>query len=144
MRSLFRRDPSTFVLGFAAWAAVNGISLVLPSDAFDLTPIYSEVARFRIAEAWWGLGMLVDAGLLALTVAWGSAGLRASMAIASCPAWFAYGVLLLGGAAHAGLLSAAGAFDLFGALGLASAGAQWAHTLAPRPATLAAEDDSWI
>ena len=143
MRALFQRDPGTFVLGFAAWATVNGISLVLPSNVFQLNPIYGEVVRLGVADTWWGLGMLVDAALLALTVGWGSAGLRAFSAIASAPLWFAYGVLLLGGAAHAGLLSAAGAYNVLGALGLAATGAQWSHTLAPPTSALSAEDEPW-
>jgi hypothetical protein len=148
MKALFRRDPGTFVLAFAAWATVNGISLVLPGNAFQLNPIYGEVARLGIADTWWGLGMLADAALLAVTVGWGSAGLRAFSAIASASLWFSYGALLLGSAAYAGLLSGSGAYDLLGSLGLAVAGAQWVHTLAYARAPLApafpVKDEPWI
>ncbi len=137
-----------FVLAFAAWATVNGISLVLPGDAFQLNPIYGEVARLGVADTWWGIGMLIDAALLTLTVGWGSAGLRAFSAIASAPLWFSYGVPLLGSAVHVGLLSAGGAYDLLGALGLAVAGAQWAHTLAhtqaPSVSAFPIEGEPWI
>ncbi len=148
MRALFHRDPGTFVLAFAAWATVNGISLVLPGNAFQLEPSYGEVVRSGVADIWWGTGMLVDAALLALTVGWGSAGLRAFSAVASASLWFSYGVLLLGSAARAGLLSGVGAYDVLDAIGLAVAGAQWAHTLAhseaPPGLLLPREDEPWI
>ncbi len=148
MRALLHRDPGTFVLAFAGWATVNGISLMLPGNAFQLNPIYGDVTRLGVADSWCGAGMLVDAALLALTVGWGSAGLRAFSAVASASLWFSYGVLLLGSAAHAGLLSGGGAYDILGAIGLAVAGAQWAHTLAHTEAPLASafpeEDEPWI
>lgn len=59
MKALLRRDPGTFVLAFAVWAAVNGISLVLPGDAFEISQVYGEVARLGIVERWIGAAMLV-------------------------------------------------------------------------------------
>ena len=128
--ALLRRDPGTFVLGFAAWAALSGASLVWPGDAFQLNPIYGEVARLGVADTWWGAAMLADAGLLALSAVRGKAAARAVVAMLSAPFWFYFGGLLLAGGADLGLFSPGGAFDALGAIGLAAAAAQWAHVLA--------------
>jgi hypothetical protein len=141
---LFQRDPGMFVLAFAAWAALNGISLVLPGDVFAKDPVYAEVARLAVADTWWGLGMLADALLLALTVGSGNVTVRAFAAIFSAPPWFSFGVLMVGGAAGAGFLSAAGCFDMLASFGLAVAGTQWAYTLAPAPAASSMENEPWI
>lgn len=63
-----RRDPGTFVASFGSWAALNGLSLVLPGDAFELNPIYRELAGIGMADTWWGLAMVVDAAALFATV----------------------------------------------------------------------------
>lgn len=132
-RPFLFRDPSTFVLAFAIWAAINGVSLVLPGDAFALNPIYGDMARFGWPDAVWGAIMLADAAALLMSVFLGSVPLRAAIALVSAPAWFFVGALLVAGASRIGLFSAAGGFDLFGALALASTSAQWTLTSRPLP-----------
>lgn len=143
MTKFLSRDPGTFVLTFATWATLSGVSLVWPGDAFRLNPVYDEVARLGIADHWWGLGMIADASVLFATASWGAASVRAFAAIASAPPWFFFGMLLLSGSARGGLLSAAGGFDILGALGLAAAGTQWVHTLLLPASQPHAEGEPW-
>lgn len=134
-RPFLFRDPSTLVLAFAIWAAINGVSLILPGNAFALNPIYADMARLAWSDTAWGIVMLADAILLLVSVFLGSVPARAAIAVISAPLWFFAGVLLVAGASRIGLLSAAGGFDLFGASALAGAGAQWALASRPLPSS---------
>ncbi len=127
-----RRDPGTFVASFGSWAALNGLSLVLPGDAFELNPIYRELAGIGMADTWWGLAMVVDAAALFATVGRCPLGLRVGVALVSSAFWAFVGLLILVGAARAGLLSAAGGMDVLGAVGLTATGTQWPFTVSER------------
>lgn len=131
MTPLLRRDPSTFVLGFATWAVLSGISLMAPGDPFTEGPVYAELARMGVADTWWGLGLIADGLLLGATVWLGGVGWRALVAILSAPLWFGYGCLVVIGGWGGELRPETGAFDMLSAIGLAMAGTQWAYTLAP-------------
>lgn len=130
MMAMLRRDPGLFVLTCALWASINGASLLAPGETFRIAAIYyQEVVRLGLREDWVGAAMLADAAALFLTVSRGSAGARSLVAVLSAPAWFFFGALMLISAAHAGLFTVVGAYDVVAALGLAACGAQWPHTL---------------
>jgi hypothetical protein len=140
MTPILQRDPGTCVLVFAAWAALNGLSLVLLGAAFSRSVAYAEVARLDAADAWWWLGKLANPALRGIIVRWVRVGWRALVAVLSAPPWFAVGPLMMGGTASASSLSAAGAFGVISAVYLGAAGAQWAYTLvlaSPHPALAA-------
>jgi hypothetical protein len=152
--AMLRRDPGLFVLTCAIWALINGVSLLAWGDTFQRAAMYfTDFVRLGLRENWVGAAMLADAVALFLTVSRGSAGLRSLVAIASAPAWFFFGALMLIGASRAGLFTVVGAYDMVAALGLAACGVQWSHTLLPpgtipgdsasRNAALTGGDEPW-
>lgn len=147
MASILRRDPGMAVLLLALWAALTGISFLLPRDAFAISPVYARLSHLGIPDVCWGTAWLANAVLLGTTVQCGPAVWRALVAILSAPLWFAFGVLMVAGGAGVGSLSADGLFSVTAAIYLATAATQWANALAPSssPTHRPAEDDQpWI
>ena len=139
-------DPTTFLVGVAAWAILTAISLLLPGAVFDASPVYSVARNWLVSEDQWGVILLADGMALLASIATGSIVVtpasrralvpwRAGTAIVSGALFFMWGGLLLAGAAgfangwngiatH-GFFSAAGAWTLFAGVGCWLAAVQW-------------------
>ena len=139
-------DPTTFLVGVAAWGVFTGISLLLPGAAFDASPVYGVVRGWWLSEDQWGEILLLDAAALLGSIAAGArmptverrralAPVRGAVAILSGLLWALWGGLLLAGAAGLangwggiaahGFFSAAGAWTVFAAIGCWLAAVQW-------------------
>lgn len=105
--ALSRRDPSSFVLAFAAWSALNGASLLLTHDTFAKSPVYSLVAQFQVDDNLVGATMVLDGLLLCYSIIAPSPAVRASIAYLSGIVWFLWGCLLGLGGWSVGLISSA-------------------------------------
>ena len=139
-------DPTTFLVGVAAWAILTAISLLLPGSAFDASPVYAVARSWWVSEDQWGVILLIDGLALLASIATGSFVVtpasrralvpwRAGTAILSGFVFFTWGGLLLAGAAGLangwnaifshGFFSAAGAWTLFAGVGCWVAAEQW-------------------
>lgn len=124
------RDPTTFVLAFAAWAACNGVALLWPGAAFESNPIYRAVRALPVPESAWGALFCLNALLLLLSLRHGPTGFKAGVALGTAALWLFFAVeLLLGGLACGvpRLFSAGGAFSAAGAVCCLLAAGQWVH-----------------
>ena len=139
-------DPTTFLVGVAAWGILTAISLLLPGSAFDASPVYSVARSWWVTEDQWGVILLIDGIALLASIASGSVVVtpagrralvpwRAGTAILSGLLYFMWGGLLLAGAAGLargwggilshGFFSAGGAWTLFAGVGCWLAAVQW-------------------
>lgn len=113
IRSAPRRDPTTFIVTFAAWAALNGLSLAMPGEVFPVNPLYAHVRTLGISEHAWAVGMLFDALLLTIAACRSGVGFIASVLFFSALFWAFWGYQVTLGAEIHHFFSAAGAFNIF-------------------------------
>jgi hypothetical protein len=127
--NLADRDPTDLVFAFAVYAIFYGISLLLPGDSFDVSPIYSVARELGIPEVATGAGMLLDALLLFVCLGWGgriTPTIRALISLATSMGWFFWGGLLLLGGFRVGYFAPGGAWICVVAILIMQATSRWA------------------
>lgn len=126
-RCLLARDPAQLVFAFAAWAALNGVSLSMPGSAFLASPaVYAVHRKLGLPEDWCGVAMLVDAALLlyALHPRTGAT-IRTAIGILTGAAWIVWGCLMAASAFQAGFFSAGGSFTVLTAFAVCCSCGSW-------------------
>ena len=140
-------DPTTFLVGVAAWEFLSAVSLLLPGTVFDISPVYSVVRLWWLTEDQWGVIFLANAALIIASIGLGPmirsrsakrnlVPFRASVAILNGALCLLWGGLILAGAAGivpgtAPFFSAGGAYWVFCGLGCFLAGTQWVSQEVP-------------
>jgi hypothetical protein len=129
MRVFLRRlrlDPLTFIICFATWSMICGLSLALPGEAWSYNPAWATLQAFRVPDTAWGLLMIADAILLFLAIRITDTSYRAAICIVTGVTWALLGIsILVTSFQQFGHLSAVGAFSTVGAILCLVAAEKW-------------------
>jgi hypothetical protein len=90
-----RRDPTIFVGMFAAWMALQAISLLAPGNAFVVSPVYSIAIEFNFNENIVGCTMLGNSIVLAWCLADRPPRVKAWVALMSGVLWIFWALMML-------------------------------------------------
>jgi hypothetical protein len=140
-QNLARRDPTALVAAFSVYALFYGVSLLLPGDSFDISPVYSVVRELPVSEPLAGAGMLADAVLLFVCLGWRtSTTFRALVSIGTGAGWFFWGVLLVLGGLRVGYFAPGGGWTMICSLLVMQATAGWVY---PGVVPILEEPEDW-
>lgn len=106
-------EPNTFGVAFAVWAVIVGASLVVPGNAFDLSPAWDSLQHIHASDAEWGWIMLSDAILMFVSLRLPTIPYKAAIIIFSSILWATLGLSMIVNAWRASFLSIAGCFSLW-------------------------------
>lgn len=127
LRKATRSDPTTFIVGFGAWAIICGICLLLPGNAFDYAPAWSSLQAIHADDTSWGVAMLLDGLLLILSIRLRRIPQRASIAGFSAIMWVVLGGSMVFSAWNAGVTSIVGLYSIWGGLCCLQSVEQWVY-----------------
>lgn len=113
---VIRPEPSTMVVSFVAWSTVVGVSLVVPGNAFELSPAWSSLQAIHASDREWGVAMMVDALLLCISLRMRTIPYRAAITVFSAIMWTLLGISMVWNAWSAGFVSIAGVYSVWCAL----------------------------
>lgn len=127
LRKAARSDPTTFILGYGAWAIICGICLLLPGNTFDYSPAWSRLQAIHADDTSWGVAMLLDGIMLILSIRLRRVPQRASIAGFSGIMWVLLGGSMVLSAWIAGITSIIGFYSVWGGLCCLMAVEQWVY-----------------
>jgi hypothetical protein len=125
LRRLISPDPNTFGFAFSVWAAIVGISLLTPGNAFDFSPAWASLQQIHATDQEWGVAMMVDSILLFCTIRMQKFPFRAAIAISSSVMWTLLGVSMIFNGWKAGFVSVVGAYSVWCSILTLLAVGQW-------------------
>lgn len=127
LRRALRSDPTSFVFSFGLFSAICGATLLLPGNAFDYTPAWSQLQVWHADDRVWGGAMLSDGLLLIASLRMRKVPPRAAIATCSAIMWLPLGGSMIVSAHLRGITSIIGIYAICGAIGCAIAAEQWVH-----------------
>lgn len=129
--SFGRRDPTLFLAIFAAWALLNGLSLIVSENAFARTPLYAVALDLGLSDNLVGGGMVIDGVLLIWGLGDRPPRISAVIAMTTGLLWAFWSVLLFLGGMRAGLYSSSAAWTLLAACGVMRTSSGYAIVMPP-------------
>lgn len=113
-----RRDPTLFVAVFALWMLLSGVSLLLPGDAYDASPVFSLAKEMNLREPLVGAAMVANAVMLAYCLGDRPPGVRAWVAYMSGALWVFWALLMFFSGLRANYVSGGAIWTIAASVGL--------------------------
>lgn len=102
--ALGRRDPTLYLLLFAAYTLVNGMSLILTERSFDKVPQFAVAREWGLNDNWVGSAMVLNGVMLLWSLGdRRSAHIRALVALVTGALWLAWSSIVMAGGFRIGL-----------------------------------------
>jgi hypothetical protein len=122
-------DPRSWMLGWAIYCAVTGLSLIGPGDVLHQARVYDMLADIQSSGRFWGFAMWVDGATL-FSCLFIPSSLFAGMILALSSAfWIGIGIMMIISSSRYDFVSGAGCWCICGGLILLLSTAQLGHRL---------------
>ena len=118
VQDVARRDPSLFLVAFAMWSLISGVSFLLTADTFLRAPQYSVAAELSLNDNIIGAGMVLDGLVMLWCVGSRPPLLQTTIALMSSALWVFWSMIVIAGSYRRGVAAPGSLWSMLAAVTL--------------------------